>query len=249
MDDQRVGAAIRAVRHRRRWRQLDVAARAGVSVALISGVENGRLGGVTMDALRAVCRALDIRLDLIARWQGGELDRLLNLRHNLLGESVTRYLAALGWQVLPEISFSIAGERGVIDLFAWHAPTRTLLVVELKTEIVDPQGLLATLGRKARLAPRIALPHGWQPLAVATWLVVADTSTNRRRVARFATLLDARLPANGRAMSRWLRDPAGPIAGISFFAEFSHGPLSQKTGGARRVREARQRPAEREAVR
>lgn len=236
MDDQRVGAAIRAVRIRKRWRQSDVATRAGVSAGLVSGVENGHLGRVTVDALRAICRALDIRLDVLVRWRGGELDRLLNARHNLLGEAVTRHLAACGWQALPEVSFSISGERGVIDLLAWHAPTRTLLVIELKTEIVDPQELLATLGRKSRLAARVAADQGWQPVAVAVWLVLADSSTNRRRVARFSSLFGTRLPAIGREMRRWLREPVGPIAGISFFSHFSQGRLSQKPVTHRRVR-------------
>jgi transcriptional regulator with XRE-family HTH domain len=44
MDDIRVGAAFRAVRIRRGWRQQDVADRAGVSRALISLIERGKSG-------------------------------------------------------------------------------------------------------------------------------------------------------------------------------------------------------------
>lgn len=36
---------------------------------------------------------------------------------------------------MPEVSFSIYGQRGVIDILAWHAATRSLLVIELKTEM------------------------------------------------------------------------------------------------------------------
>jgi transcriptional regulator with XRE-family HTH domain len=43
MTDDRVGASIRAVRIRRRWRQADVAERAGVSRAFVSLVERGHL--------------------------------------------------------------------------------------------------------------------------------------------------------------------------------------------------------------
>jgi hypothetical protein len=208
-------------------------------------VEHGRIGGVTIDSLRRLCATLDIRFDVVPRWRGGELDRLLNERHNQLGELVTAYLIARGWQVFPEVSFSIAGERGVIDVLAWHAGTRTLLVVELKTEIVDPQELLATLGRKSRLAARVARDMGLSAMVVSTWLVISDTSTNRRRVERFGALLRARLPADGRSVTRWLLEPAGPIAGISFFSDFSHGGLNQKSASRRRVRRPRGALAER----
>ena len=48
------------------------------------------------------------------------------------------------------------GERGVIDILAWHAATRTLLVIELKTEIVDINELMGTVDRKRRLAATVA---------------------------------------------------------------------------------------------
>ena len=41
-------------------------------------------------------------------------------------------LQSLGWQTRSEVSYSVYGERGSIDVLAWHAPSRTLLVVEVK---------------------------------------------------------------------------------------------------------------------
>ncbi len=95
MDDLRVGAAFRAVRVRRRWRQSDVAARAGVSRAFVSLLERGHLDRVSLATLRQVARTLDIRVDLYARWRGGSLDRMLNVRHSRLAESVAVLFAAL----------------------------------------------------------------------------------------------------------------------------------------------------------
>jgi len=34
-----------------------------------------------------------------------------------------------GWQPAPEVSFAYFGERGVIDILAFHHPTRRLLVI------------------------------------------------------------------------------------------------------------------------
>ncbi len=100
-----------------------------------------------------------------ARWRGGELDRLLNARHSAMHELVAGRFAQLpGWQIVPEASFSIYGERGAVDVLGWHAARGMLLVVELKTEIVDVQDLLASVDRKRRLADqdrsraRLAMP-------------------------------------------------------------------------------------------
>ena len=93
MTDQRLGARIRYVRIRRGWRQIDLARRAGVSQSMVSRIERGHLDGVTVEAIRAVAAALDIRIDLVSRYRGGELDRLLAAGHSALHESVARVLA------------------------------------------------------------------------------------------------------------------------------------------------------------
>lgn len=237
MSDQRVGAAFRAVRIRRRWRQIDVADKAGVSKSLVSAIERGHIGTVTIDSLRRTAAVLDIRLDLIARWRGGELDRLLNARHSALQGAVARWLGQIpGWAIAPEVSFAFYAERGWIDLLAWHEPTRTLLVIEIKTQIVDVQELLGVLDRKTRLAARIGRERGWVPRVIATWLAVAEGSTNRRHVADHAVLLRAALPAGTREMRRWLHSPSGAVSGLSFFPYSSRGSAKRELGGLQRVR-------------
>jgi hypothetical protein len=104
----------------------------------------------------------------------------------VLQEVVIQRLRAAGWQVWPEVSFSIFGERGVIDILAWHAATRTLLIIEIKTLLVDFGDLLATMDRRLRLAWRIAADRGLAPLFVGGWVAVRDTATNRRRRSRGA---------------------------------------------------------------
>jgi transcriptional regulator with XRE-family HTH domain len=168
VDDQRVGATIRAVRIRRGWRQTDLAHKAGVSASLVSRLERGRLGNVPLDTIQRVLAAIDVRLDLLPRWRGGELDRLLNARHSALHEDVARWLAKRygEWVVAAEVSFSISGERGIVDMLAWHPARRAVLVIELKTDVVDVNGLLGTHDRKRRLARRIGAERGWR---AETW--------------------------------------------------------------------------------
>ena len=167
MDDAAVGRVYRAVRIRKRLRQVDVALAAQTSQDTVSRLERGAIGGMTVAQIRAIGEAIGVTLDLVPRWRGGELDRLLGARHSALHEAVAARFATLpGWSAVPEVTFSIYGERGAIDVLAWHEPTRTLLVIELKTEIVDVQELIGTLDRKRRLAPKIALERGWRPVTV-----------------------------------------------------------------------------------
>jgi hypothetical protein len=124
-----------------------------------------------------------------------------------------------GWEVRPEVPFSEYGERGVIDLLLWHAASRSLLIIELKTELVDFNELLGTLDRKRRLAPSIARQLGWEPASVSTALLVADSMTNRRRAGAHAPLLRAALPDGGRALVQWLRAPSQSIRARRFVSD------------------------------
>jgi hypothetical protein len=142
---------------------------------------------------------------------------------------VTAYLERRGWTVLPEVTFSEWGERGSIDILAWHAGSRTLLVVEVKTELASIEELLRRHDAKVRLAPRIAEGRfGTRPARTARLLVVADTSTNRRRLERTDAVLRAAYPDRGGRVRAWLRDPRGTMAGVQF--------LTGATGRATRSR-------------
>jgi len=232
--DQQIGAVFRAVRIRRRMRQEDVAAAARVARSWVSRVEHGRLDGLTVDRLRAIAAALEIRVEIVATWRGAGGARVVNERHSRMHELIAAHLSRLpGWEFAAEVSFSRYGERGVIDILAWHAASRTLLVIEIKTEIPDPAGLVAQVNRYRRLAPAIARERGWNPAVVATWVLVANADMNRRQLARHRTMLRNAFPLDGRAFRSWLRDPAGAaVAG----AEGAAG--SGVTGRAQGIRHA-----------
>lgn len=216
VDASKVGRAVRALRVRVRLRQVDVATRAEIPRAVVGRIERGDLERVTVGTLQAVTLALQADLVVAVRWNGTELERLLNAGHSAMHELVVGMLRDAGWEVVPERSFSQYGERGIIDIVAWHAATRTLLVVELKTEIVDVQALIGTVDRYRRLAPKAVEDLGWVPAVVGVWVAVADTPTNRRRLAEHVRLLRAAFPTDGRSVAGWLRSPAGPLRALSF---------------------------------
>ena len=119
MNDLQFGAVIRAVRKRRGISQLELAGLARVSQGTVSLIERGHLESLSLRVLRRVAAAAEVRLDLSARWRGGELDRLLSRRHSTLSENFAAFLVSQpGWIVDPEASFSIYGERGVVDQLA-----------------------------------------------------------------------------------------------------------------------------------
>jgi transcriptional regulator with XRE-family HTH domain len=220
MDGKRVGRAFRVVRIRKRMRQSDVAAAAGVSTSTVSRIEHGSLGRVPVGTLLGIADVLGMSVSLTVAWEGAELDRLLGGRHSAMHEVVARMIAGLdGWEQAPEVSFSIFGERGLIDILCWHAATRTLLVIELKTELADVQATVGALDRKVRLASQVAGERGWRPAVVAGWLLIAEGATNRRRVEAHRTMLRNAYPVDGRSMAAWLRAPSGAVRAMSFLSD------------------------------
>lgn len=217
MDDQRIGRLFRAVRQRRSLRQRDVAARARVSQKTVSEVELGRLEAVGLAKIRRIAAVLEVWVGLQAKWNGGDGDRLIDRAHAYLVNAIAAILERSGWTIQPEFTFNRFGDRGSVDLLAWHAATRTLLIVEVKATLTDLQDLLAALSRKVRVVPSIAAQtFGWQPLHVARLLFVGDTKGNRTVVSRHAAIFEAAFPLRSRAARAWVSRPAGPISALWF---------------------------------
>jgi transcriptional regulator with XRE-family HTH domain len=242
MDDAALGAAIRALRHRRGWRQLDLAARAGVSPSVISVLEAGHADRLSLPAIRRVSGALDLRLRWDAGFRGSELARLRDADHARTSEAVIRRLEGQGWQAMAEVSFNNYGERGRIDVLAYHPAARMLVVIEIKTLIVEVQAILGGLSVKQRVAPAVARSMGWRPATVVPALVVSEGATNRRRLAEHERLF-ARLTLRGRAAMTWLRAPVGAPEGLLILLDSSnHSHADVRRAGRQRVRVRTARP-------
>lgn len=217
VDGARVGRTMRVIRLRLNLSQRELAGRARCSQQQVSRLERGDLETTTIRALRAVLGALGASLEVRVRWRGPELDRLLDAEHAEIVAAATAVLRTLGWEVLHEWTFNHFGERGAIDIVAWHPAARALLIVEVKSDLVDLQDLLGSLDRKARIAQAVLAPErGWRPAAVARLLVLPERSGLRAKVGRFEDVLRPTLPARTRAVRAWLKAPRGSLAGIWF---------------------------------
>jgi hypothetical protein len=237
VDDVKAGRLIRAVRVRLALRQVDVAAIASVHQRVIWLIENGRLAEVSVKRFRRVCSALSVEYGLELRWRGGLGDRLIDTGHAAIVEQVIGALRDAGWEVVPEFSFNVYGDRGSVDILAWHGPSRTLLIIEVKTRLTGLQATLHALSRKVRVVPSDAAGRlGWKRAALGTVIVAAATHGNRSVVERHQATFEAALPARTASIKRWLRKPDGDLSGIWFV------PLTRGTRAADAVSARVRRP-------
>ena len=119
MDDRRAALTIRTRRIRRGWRQRDLAARSGSSRQLVTKIESGRFESVSLRALREVVGALGGTANVLIRTPGGESELAVAAGHAAMHEAMARiFRDQVGWVSVPEVTFSIYGERGVIDVIA-----------------------------------------------------------------------------------------------------------------------------------
>jgi len=244
--EQRLAAGLRTIRIRSRLTQRELSIAARVPRSVIQALEGGRADRVRVGDLKAIASSLDASVDVVLRWHGGDLARLLNSRHAVLHELMaSRFVALAAWTYEPEVSFSQFGERGSIDILAWHERSRSLLVIELKSELVDINDLMGSVDRKRRLAADVVASRGWRPASISTWVAVADTRTNRRVLARHERVLRAKFPSDGHRLRAWLRNPAGRLDALGFLSDASPTSPLPGMGGARLVRRARDPDPER----
>jgi transcriptional regulator with XRE-family HTH domain len=230
---------LRALRHRLGWRQVDVARAAALTQHDVSRAERGRLADLRK--LRRHAAALDAEISTMVRWRGGEIDRVMDEGHATMTGWVVSMLADWGWDAHPEVTFAVRGERGAIDVLAWHAGSRTILVVEVKTELTSLEETLRRHDAKQRLAAAVGIERfNWQhPAAVCRLLTLPDLTTARRQVARHDAVLARAYRLRGADARLWLRSPTGAPS-LLLFAPVTRGERRARAAfSRRRVRPAR----------
>ena len=215
---------------------VDLAAAANVGSTACSLMERGYAGRLSVRTARSIAAAVDLPLNWDIGWQRPEIDRLLDADHSALAALWSERLETHGWIVRSEVSFNRFGDRGRIDLLAYHPVERVLLVIEIKTVLVDAQALLGSLDVKARVAPSVAREIGWQPRHVVPAIVLVDGTTQRRHLAALDPLF-SRYSLRGREAVAWLRGPIGSPTGMLTFTELpSNAGSDVRRAGRRRVR-------------
>jgi transcriptional regulator with XRE-family HTH domain len=218
MDVAGFGRGIRAIRRKKGWTQRQLAEKARLSPTAVSRVERGQASTLSMGVLDRIAKAVEANLSIKLYWHGEDLDRLLDAAHAGLVEQVVVLLKAHGWELVTELTFNEYGERGSIDILAYHPTHRALLVIEVKSVVPDMQAMLAGVDRKVRLAPKLAAKRGWVVVHTSRLLVLPPDSTARRRLDRHSATIGEAFPLRTVAVRRWLRQPTWPMGGVLFLA-------------------------------
>ena len=240
VNERQLGRVHRALRKRLGLTQRELAKRAAVPRNKISDLECFRLANLSLPEIDRCFTAMDASLRFFAEWHGAALDRLLDEGHAALVGAISGVLRELGWQVEFEVTFAKFGDRGSIDVLAWHAHSRTLLVIEVKTELGSLEGTLRSFDVKVRLAPVVAAERfGWQAQMVGRLLVLPEDRTVRRSVTRHAEVLDSALPTRNREVRNWLASPANALSGLMFLTSSQLVGPTRNPSAIQRVRKSR----------
>lgn len=233
MDAIRLGLSLRALRRRRRLSQGRLAALVGISRSTIARIERGRADTATLRTLVRVAATLGASVSVRILWHGEALDRLLDAAHADLTDATLTLFRDAGWDVATEVSFNIRGERGAIDILAFHRESGSLVVVEVKSVVPDLQATLVTLDRKARLASAIARERGWRVSSVSRLIVLPADRTARRRVDQHRAIFETALPSRTVAVRRWIKSPTGILAGVLFLTDVHQASVRHRVKASR----------------
>lgn len=208
MERRTIVRVLKALRRRKRWSQRRLGVDLGISQAELSRRERSALERCTVPDVERWSTALGAHLTLDLRVDGER--PLTDTAHAEMQNWFAAVLRQAGWTVEPEVSFNHYGDRGRIDLLAFHPGARVLLVVEIKTRLLDAQEIIGRLDVKRRVAVIVAKQRGWSPAASVPALVFREESTTRRRLIAHPALF-AGYALRGRPALAWLRHPGLPV--------------------------------------
>jgi transcriptional regulator with XRE-family HTH domain len=194
-----------------RLTQAEVADAVHVSRGYVAAIEAGT-ANPTLDVVERVGRFLGLDAELVLR-RPTLIDpsRQRDLVHAGCVGYVDRRLGTSGWQTAREVEIVQARSHGWIDLLAFHPGTETVLVIEIKTRLLDLGLVERQLGWYARAAGDAARQRGWIPRRIASWLLVLASEEVDRVITTNRQLLEAAFPLRARGMLEWLSDGRHPL--------------------------------------
>ena len=191
---QDVGRIIQDVRAALRMTQDELSRLSGVSQSQISRIERGRVSDLRIDVLDRLLTALGIRYWLERSRPASRARRRTSSTRAApptpVDGSGRRSGSSSGRSRLGATAHAVGSICSRITL-----TRKALLVVEIKTEIVDIGAIERTLNWYRREAFRVARRFGWQPRQVNAALLLLDSRSNDDRVTSNQTVFRQAFPA------------------------------------------------------
>jgi transcriptional regulator with XRE-family HTH domain len=228
---QRFGQATLETRRRLGWSQRELGRRCGISQAQVWRAEAGQ-APLSVGLIARIADALGLEVDLAIRapFVAG---RQRDAAHARCSSYVQHRLEALGWTVAREVEIVHGRSHGWIDLLSFEPESRSLLIVEVKTELDDIGQIERTLSWYTREGWTAARRLHWRPARVVAWLLVLATDVNDERIRANRELLTRAFPARAREGLAALA-PAGDAAPMRLLALID--PRSRRRGWLIRCR-------------
>lgn len=206
-----IAIAVRAGRLRRRWSQRRLAEIARMNQATISRMEQGRGRHVALATVVRAFTALGVEVEL--RFIGPVAvgpSQVRDRRHARAVAYVVRRLARHGFELATEVEVGDGRWLGFIDILAFHPIHRWMLVVEVKSAIVDIGGSERQLAAYERDAWTAAHSRGWRPRAATAVLVVERSDATIATLRESREAFDRAFPLRASEIRRALDRPDQP---------------------------------------
>jgi transcriptional regulator with XRE-family HTH domain len=222
-----VGGMYRNARRTLGLSQRDLEARTGVSQSAQSRFERGLSSAVDLAAMERLALALGARprfsLDTPFLADRAAQRDLVHARSTGF---VAARLRRAGWVVDTEVQIDGSFGPGWIDVLAFQPASGCLLVVEVKTELMDVGRVQRTLGWYGSRAMAAARSRGWRPDWTQACLLVLATDAVDRALQGNRIFIREAFPMRAAALAEIVAGQAGPASGERALAMID--PLSRR---------------------
>ncbi len=210
---RRIGAALRDARERAGLRQVDVAARAGISQPFYSRIERGLATSASLETLAASAEAVGHQLAGFVELSPGATPPR-DAEHLRRQRLVIDVATPGGWRATPEAALPGDGPRPrSIDVLLERSSRGETAVVEIVDYLSDVGDVVRNLEAKT-----LAISSHSPGVRVAGLLLVRRTRRNQQVLGDLRSLFAARYPGSSSAWLKALGDPVASMPASSGFA-------------------------------
>jgi transcriptional regulator with XRE-family HTH domain len=192
----RIGAEIQAMRERRGWTRIELAARAGLGRMVESRIERG-MAAPDLDALQRIAIALD--RPLIVSFGGRDpAERTTDAGHLAIQELVLRLGRAAGYTGSFELPSRPAEPWRSVDVGLASDVRRRLILSECWNTIGDVGAAARSSARKVADLDALATGRWGVGASVGLVWVVRASARNRGLIGRYPEVFASRFPGSSR---------------------------------------------------